>query len=52
MKIGIFGGDTAARSIDDVVADARAVEADGFSSYALPQIFALDAISVLDDRGP
>ena len=47
MKIGIFGGDTAGRSIDDVVADARAVEADGFSSYALPQIFALDAISVL-----
>jgi 5,10-methylenetetrahydromethanopterin reductase len=47
MKIGIFGGDTAGRSIDDVVADARAAEADGFSSYALPQIFALDAMGVL-----
>jgi 5,10-methylenetetrahydromethanopterin reductase len=47
MKIGIFGGDTAGRTIDDVVADARAVEADGFASYALPQIFALDAMGVL-----
>jgi len=47
MKIGIFGGDTAGRSIDDVVIDARAAEADGFSSYALPQIFALDAMGVL-----
>jgi len=47
MKIGIFGGDTAGRSIDDVVTDARAAEADGFSSYALPQIFALDAMGVL-----
>ena len=47
MDIGIFGGDTAGRSIDDVVADARAAEADGFSMYALPQIFALDAMGVL-----
>ena len=47
MKIGIFGGDTAGRTIDDVVADARSAEADGFASYALPQIFALDAMGVL-----
>ncbi len=47
MKIGIFGGDTAGRSIDDVVADARAAEVDGFASYALPQIFGLDAMGVL-----
>jgi F420-dependent oxidoreductase-like protein len=47
MDIGLFGGDTAGRSIDDVVADARAAEADGFSMYALPQIFALDAMGVL-----
>lgn len=47
MKIGILGGDTAGRSIDDIVAEARAAEADGFSSYALPQIFALDAMGVL-----
>lgn len=47
MKIGIFGGDTGGRTIDEVVADARAAEADGFASYALPQIFALDAMGVL-----
>ena len=47
MKIGIFGGDTAARTIDDVIADARRAEAEGFSSYGLPQIFALDAMTVL-----
>src|SRR5579859_7922338 len=47
MKIGIFGGDTAGRTLDDVVADARSAEADGFASYALPQIFGLDAMGVL-----
>jgi F420-dependent oxidoreductase-like protein len=47
MDIGIFGGDTAGRTIDDVIAHAREVEADGFSVYALPQIFALDAMGVL-----
>ena len=48
MRIGIFGGDTAGRrSIDDVVEDARRAEADGFASYALPQIFGLDAMGVL-----
>jgi 5,10-methylenetetrahydromethanopterin reductase len=47
MRIGIFGGDTAGRTIDDVVTDARAAETDGFASYALPQIFALDAMGVL-----
>ena len=47
MRIGIFGGDTAARTIDDVVADAKAAAADGFASYGLPQIFALDAMGVL-----
>jgi 5,10-methylenetetrahydromethanopterin reductase len=47
MRIGFFGGDTAGRTIDDVVADARAAEHDGFASYALPQIFGLDAMGVL-----
>src|SRR5207248_5065226 len=47
MRIGFFGGDTAGRTIDDVVADARAAEQDGFASYALPQIFGLDAMGVL-----
>jgi 5,10-methylenetetrahydromethanopterin reductase len=47
MHIGFFGGDTGGRTIDDVVADARAAEQDGFASYALPQIFGLDAMGVL-----
>ena len=47
MRIGMFGGDTANRTIDDVVNDARQTEADGFASYWLPQIFAMDAISTL-----
>jgi F420-dependent oxidoreductase, MSMEG_4879 family len=47
MRIGMFGGDTANRTIDDVVADARQAEADGFASYWLPQIFGMDAISTL-----
>ncbi|MFM8236815.1 MAG: LLM class F420-dependent oxidoreductase [Actinomycetota bacterium] len=47
MHIGIFGGDTGGRAIDDIVADARQAEADGFSSFALPQIFGLDAMAVL-----
>src|SRR5205814_2882796 len=47
MRIGYFGGDIGRRTIDDVVADARAAEHDGFSSYALPQIFGLDAMGVL-----
>src|SRR6266702_4809499 len=47
MRIGIFGGDTANRTIDDVVNDARQAEADGFASYWLPQIFAMDAITAL-----
>lgn len=47
MRIGIFGGDTAKRGIDDVIADARAAEQDGFAGYWLPQIFAADALTVL-----
>jgi 5,10-methylenetetrahydromethanopterin reductase len=47
MRIGMFGGDTANRTIDDVVADARQAEADGFASYWLPQIFGMDAITTL-----
>ena len=47
MRIGIFGGDTAGRTIEQVVEDARRVEAEGFASYVLPQIFALDAMGVL-----
>src|SRR5467141_2186397 len=47
MRIGFFGGDIGRRTIDDVIIDARAAEQDGFSSYALPQIFGLDAMGFL-----
>jgi F420-dependent oxidoreductase-like protein len=47
MRIGMFGGDTAGRSIDSVVDDARRAATDGFASYTLPQIFGLDAMGVL-----
>ncbi len=47
MRIGYFGGDTAGRIIDDIVADAKGAASDGFSMYGLPQIFALDAMTVL-----
>jgi F420-dependent oxidoreductase-like protein len=47
MRIGLFGGDTADRTIDHIVADAQRAEVDGFASYALPQIFGLDAMGVL-----
>ncbi len=47
MRIGLFGGDTAGRTIGEVVASARQAEAEGFASYALPQIFGLDAMGVL-----
>jgi F420-dependent oxidoreductase-like protein len=51
MQIGYFGGDTSTRTMDEVVEDARQAEQDGFSTYALPQIFALDAMSVLSVVG-
>jgi F420-dependent oxidoreductase-like protein len=47
MRIGIFGGDTAGRTVDDVVAEAAQVDRDGFDSYWLPQIFGLDTLTVL-----
>jgi 5,10-methylenetetrahydromethanopterin reductase len=47
MLIGYFGGDTAGRTIDDVVIAARAAEEDGFSTYAMSQIFGLDTMGVL-----
>jgi 5,10-methylenetetrahydromethanopterin reductase len=47
MQIGTFGGDTANRTVDQIVDDARAAEAAGYASYSLPQIFALDAMGVL-----
>ncbi len=47
MLIGNFGGHTAGRTIDDIVADARAAEQDGFSTYALSQTFGFDTMGVL-----
>ncbi|MFN8036664.1 MAG: TIGR03564 family F420-dependent LLM class oxidoreductase [Acidimicrobiia bacterium] len=47
MRIGIFGGDTAGRSLETVIADARDAESQGFASYCLPQIFAADALTTL-----
>ena len=47
MRIGIFAGDTAGRTIDDVVAEARATADDGFAGYWIPQIFGMDALTVL-----
>ncbi len=47
MHIGIFGGDTGNRTIDQVIEAARAAESDGFSSFTLPQIFGFDAMAEL-----
>ena len=47
MRIGLFGGDTAGRTVDDVVTDAATAHAEGFASYWIPQIFGLDALTVL-----
>ena len=47
MRIGIFGGDTATRTITEIIADAAACEAEGFDSFWLPQIFGFDAITTL-----
>ena len=41
MRIGIFGGEG---SLDELVAMAAQVEADGFDSFWLPQIFSVDAL--------
>ena len=47
MRIGSFGGATVSGSLDDVVAEARRAEADGFASYWAPQIFGHDALTAL-----
>ena len=47
MRYGYFGGTINDGTIDDVVAEAAAAEADGFSSYWAPQIFGHDALTVL-----
>ena len=48
MRIGIFGGEVAGTGgIDDVVAAAKEAADQGFSSYWLPQIFGLDALTTI-----
>ena len=47
MRIGIFGGLAATATIDDVVADVRTAEEQGFHSYWVPQIFGYDALTLL-----
>jgi 5,10-methylenetetrahydromethanopterin reductase len=47
MRIGIFGGTVNEGTIDDVVDEARQVEADGFASYWAPNIFGHDALTAL-----
>jgi 5,10-methylenetetrahydromethanopterin reductase len=47
MRIGIFGANTGTCTIDEIVADAKSAEHDGFVSYTLSQIFGLDAMGVL-----
>ncbi|MGI9604022.1 MAG: LLM class F420-dependent oxidoreductase [Acidimicrobiales bacterium] len=44
MDIGIF---TASDDIDDLVAQAKSVAADGFATMWLPQIFGVDALTAL-----
>lgn len=44
MRIGIFSGDS---SIERLIATAKQVEADGFDSFWVPQVFNLDAITAL-----
>ena len=47
MKIGIFGGAVNEGTLDDVVAEARSAEQDGFASYWAPNIFGHDALTAL-----
>ena len=47
MKYGIFGGAVNGGTVDDVVAEARSAEADGFASYWAPNIFGHDALTCL-----
>jgi 5,10-methylenetetrahydromethanopterin reductase len=47
MRIGSFGGSINEGTIDDIVAEARQAEADGFASYWVPNIFGHDALTAL-----
>ena len=47
MRMGIFAGSINDGTIDQVVADARRAEEDGFASFWVPQIFGHDALTAL-----
>ncbi|MBM3718816.1 MAG: TIGR03564 family F420-dependent LLM class oxidoreductase [Actinobacteria bacterium] len=47
MKHGIFGGAVNDGTLDDVVAEARSAERDGFDSFWAPNIFGHDALTAL-----
>ena len=47
MRIGIFSGSTNDGTIDQIVAEAKQAEADGFASFWTPQIFGHDALTAL-----
>ena len=51
MRIGIFGGLSANGPFDTIVDDVRQAEQEGFVSYWLPQIFGVDALTVLAAAG-
>ena len=51
MRIGYFGGTVNDGTIDDVVAEVRQAEADGFDTYWAPQIFGHDALTALAVAG-
>ena len=47
MRIGMFGGDAAGRTVDDIVAMAKGVEAEGFDALWMANIFGADAMTLL-----
>lgn len=47
MRIGSFGEAVNSGTVDDMVAEARSAQADGFDTYWAPQIFGHDALTAL-----
>jgi len=47
MRLGIFSNTATTGTIDQVIAEARRAEVDGFDSFWVPQIFGYDALTLL-----
>ena len=47
MRYGVFSGSINDGTVDDVVAEARQAEAEGFDTFWSPQIFGHDALTAL-----